>query len=158
MRSALTTIFSLLLAYMPVQGQYATPPASAPGVVDTSITQSNIATTICVPNYTATVRPPVSWTNRLKVSLMAQFHLTGAMNGYELDHRVPIEVGGAPRDARNLWMQPWPEARLKDRLETFKHRQVCAGKVTLRQSQEVFLKDFWAEYDRLAPAQGWPVR
>ena len=158
MRPALTTICALLLTYMSAQGASYYVPSNAPGVTDPAVTQANIATTICVPNYTSTVRPPVSWTNKLKVSLMVQFHMTGALNDYELDHRVPIEVGGAPRDARNLWMQPWPEARLKDRLETFKHRQVCAGKVTLRQSQEVFLKDFWAEYDRLAPAQGWPVR
>lgn len=53
---------------------------------------------------------------------MAASDCTG--KNYEIDHLIPRELGGAD-DVKNLWPQPWPQARLKDRLENFLHQQVC---------------------------------
>ena len=36
----------------------ALPPKEVPGAVDVSITQANLMNTVCVANYTSTVRPP----------------------------------------------------------------------------------------------------
>jgi hypothetical protein len=39
---------------------------------------------------------------------------------YELDHLIPLELGGDPLDPQNLWLQPWRgecNAKQKDRLE-----------------------------------------
>jgi hypothetical protein len=39
---------------------------------------------------------------------------------YELDHFVPLAIGGHPRSEDNLWLQSWVgawNARVKDRLE-----------------------------------------
>lgn len=52
----------------------------------------------------------------------------------EFDHLIPRELGGAD-DVRNLWPQPWAEARMKDRLENALHRRVCAGTISLRDAQ-----------------------
>jgi hypothetical protein len=130
---------------------FALGPASAVGVVDPTVTQDNIKATICVSGYTGTVRPPASWTDKLKVSKVAILQLPGKLSDYELDHRVPIEVGGAPRDPANLWPQPWKgdrNAHMKDRLENAVHRDVCAGRLTLAQGRAIFLGEFWDEYDR----------
>lgn len=54
---------------------------------------------------------------------------------YEFDHRIPRELGGAD-DVDNLWPQPWPDARKKDREETRLHREVCAGRLTLEDARE----------------------
>ncbi len=126
----------------------ALPPASAPGRVDSLVTQENLAKTSCGRGWARAVRPPGRYTNRLKIASMAELGLPGKPRAYEEDHRVPIEVGGDPRDPKNLWPQPWPEARLKDRLENAVRKDVCAGKLTLRQGQSIFLGDFWVEYDR----------
>lgn len=130
-------------------------PIVPPGAVNPNVTQANIHQTVCVAGWTKTIRPPASYTNKLKRKLMADQGLTGDMNQWELDHRLDLAAGGAPRDPANLWLQPWPEARLKDRLESYEHRQMCAGKITLAQVQAIFLGDFWVEYDRVAQIHGW---
>src|SRR5207249_230016 len=38
-----------------------------PGALNRNVKQRNIKKTICVPNWTDTVRPPTSYTNKLKI-------------------------------------------------------------------------------------------
>jgi hypothetical protein len=60
---------------------------------------------------------------------------------YQEDHLVPLELGGAPRDPRNLWPQPLiapltdgtlVAALEKDDLEDEYKRLVCDGSSALR--------------------------
>jgi len=37
-----------------------------PGAINLDITQGNIQQTVCVKGFTKTIRPPVSYTNKLK--------------------------------------------------------------------------------------------
>jgi hypothetical protein len=71
------------------------------------VTQANIKSTICVSGWTATVRPPASFTQALKLKLVGGRSHKAAMRLNELDHCCPLELGGAPADPRNLWLQPW---------------------------------------------------
>src|SRR5947209_1950760 len=48
-------------------------PLCTPGAIDPRVTQANIRTTICVSGYTATVRPPVSYTNALKARQIDEY-------------------------------------------------------------------------------------
>ena len=48
---------------------------------------------------------------------------------YELDHKIPLCLGG-PDKWSNLQLQPWDEARRKDHDEVRICRAVCAGKMT----------------------------
>jgi hypothetical protein len=41
--------------------------------------------------------------------------------------------------SKNLWLQAWPEAAIKDRDELRLHREVCAGRMTLEQAQHEML-------------------
>src|SRR3989442_11910403 len=43
--------------------------------------------TICVPGWTKTVRPPVTYTDSLKRKQMTERHLPGKPADYEEDHR-----------------------------------------------------------------------
>jgi hypothetical protein len=98
--------------------------ALTPGASDPNVTQANIKQTICVAGYTRTVRPPESYTEPLKLQQIASLRLPGRASDYEEDHVIPLEVGGHPRDPRNLWPEayaPSPGAREKDRVETFLH-------------------------------------
>jgi hypothetical protein len=50
-----------------------------------------------------------------------------------------VGAGGSPYDTRNLWMQPASQARRDDRLESGWHRDLCAGRLTLRAAQRAEL-------------------
>lgn len=128
------------------------PPASAPGALNPHVTQANIRETICTPGWSRTVRPSQRWSSKYKRELLRRAHLpASASRMFEADHRVPLSIGGAPLDPRNIWLQPWerPGAHEKDQLELLVHRRVCNGSMTLEQGRAVFLGDWWAAYRRL---------
>jgi hypothetical protein len=116
-------------------------PALTPGAYNSAVTQATIGTTICVSGWTATIRPSSSYTTGLKIQQIAQYGYTDTSTAsYEEDHLVPLELGGAPSDLRNLWPEPYvatlPDgrnvgARVKDLFENSLKRQVCAGTITL---------------------------
>lgn len=53
----------------------------------------------------------------------------------EYDHLISRELGGAD-DVKNLWPQPWVDAKKKDALENSLHRDVCVGTITLGDAQK----------------------
>jgi hypothetical protein len=110
-------------------------PRITPGAIDPSVTQANIQQTICVKGYTKTVRPPTNYTNKLKKYQIRQYgYLDTNPKHYEEDHFIPLNIGGAPDDQRNLWPQPknseW-DADKKDVLEFKIYKLVCSGEVPL---------------------------
>ena len=116
-----------------------------PGVRNPQVTQLNIASTICQPDWTATIRPPVSYTNKLKTQQMPPYRETGAPTLYEEDHLIPLELGGNPTDPGNLWPEPWDGTRgahTKDAEETSLKRAVCGGRLKLTDAQAQDLRDW----------------
>jgi hypothetical protein len=114
------------------------------------------ASTICRPGWAAQQRPGTSYTNAIK---RAQLQAAGVpwsqARAYELDHRIPITLGGAPRDPRNLWLQAWgrtppagwtgeTDAHGKDVLEVRLRRLVCAGALPLAAAQACIYTDWRA--------------
>ena len=112
-----------------------------PGAIDPAVTQANIAVTICHSGYTATVRPPESQTERFKFS--DAFTSYGILQGTttELDHLVPLELGGA-NDAANLWPEVGSVPNRKDQVERALNRAVCDGKVSLVVAQIAIATDW----------------
>lgn len=138
---------SLALAQRPLPD-----PALTPGAVNPVVTQETIAETICVSGWTGTVRPPAEVTHELKRELIRAYGYADRRLGhYELDHLVPLELGGAPSDPRNLWPEPresadgWTADR-KDELEFALNRLVCAGRLSLRDAQQAIATDWISAY------------
>ena len=129
-------------------------PKLTPGLTNPAVTQKNIGTTICVVGYTKTIRPPVSYTNKLKYDqLHSGYNVQGDMNmrNYEEDHLIPLEVGGHPSSKLNLFPQYYAAtygARVKDRLENKIHLLVCSGKITLKAGQAAFVPDWTVGYKK----------
>jgi len=76
---------------------------------------------------------------------MRAYGLTGTTADYEEDHLIPLEVGGDPRDPRNLWPEPRggePNAGEKDRFENYLHAQVCSGRMMLVDAQRAIATDW----------------
>ncbi len=87
----------------------------------------------------ASVRPPVSVTEPIKREQLAAYALQGQpLSTVELDHLIPLELGGAPQDVANLWVEPWngnANAHMKDAVETYLNREVCRGAMPLADAQ-----------------------
>jgi hypothetical protein len=109
--------------------------AITPGIFNRVVRQATIGQTICVSGWTKTVRPPTSYTNKLKLKQMEQYGETGLPSDYEEDHLIPLELGGAPRDPRNLWPEPHAQSRHSDPLESKLKRSVCHGAITLTKAR-----------------------
>lgn len=120
-------------------------PVCSPGALNPAVTQATIHSTICVPGWTKTVRPSTRYTNSLKAAQIKAYGYSDTkLADYEEDHVVPLEVGGAPSDPRNLWPESPPSPNAKDRVENLLHAEVCAGRVTLATAQREIAKDWTA--------------
>jgi hypothetical protein len=128
-----------------------TSPTTGPDVpadlLNPDVTQATITRTICVPGWTATIRPPAAYTGALKRRQLAAAGWPDRNPAhYEEDHQIPLELGGHPRNPANLW----PELRVqfgghaedKDRAENAGKKAVCAGRQTLALAQATMYHDW----------------
>jgi hypothetical protein len=121
-------------------------PTCTPGAYDPSVTQANIATTICHSGYTDTVRPSVTQTNKAKKTLYTDYGIaSGAVS--ELDHLVSLELGGS-NDVANLWPEVGKVPNPKDTVENDLHKAVCSGKVQLAAAQQAIAAN-WTTAERV---------
>lgn len=134
---------------------YQLPLSVTPGSLNPAVTQANIQTTICKSGFTATIRPPVSYTNKLKKQELAGTYKSfvaiygSDLGNYELDHLISLQLGGNPTDVANLWMEPYTgnNARKKDVVETALKRLVCSGKITLAVAQKAISTNWATAYN-----------
>jgi hypothetical protein len=125
-------------------------PERTPGLTNPDINQANIDDTICNPGWsTKSIRPPSSYTSKLKREQLREWRLAGQPRDYEEDHLIPLELGGNPTDPRNLWPEPYapqPGAKQKDAVENYLHHQVCDGAMTLQEAQNAIATDWYKVY------------
>ena len=115
-------------------------------VLNPAVTQATIDSTICRTGWTRTIRPPLSYTSALKRRQMTLEGLTGSPSSYEEDHRMPLELGGAPRDPTNLSPEVGRSPNPKDADETTFRELVCSGQLTLVEAQQQFVTKWLAVY------------
>ena len=113
------------------------------------MTQSDIHSTICRRGYTESVRPPESVTEPEKRASMKAYGDHGPLRDYEYDHLIPLELGGAVNDERNLWPEPGASPNPKDALEDRLRSMVCGGELTLAAARHEIARDWVAAYRRL---------
>ena len=126
-------------------------PRCTPGAADPRVTQASLSSTVCQRGYTATVRPPLSVTDPIKTERMRAYGEASVSKSYvELDHLIPLEIGGASTVA-NLWPEPRAGplgAATKDRLESALNAKVCDGSVSLADAQRAIASNWEAAYVR----------
>lgn len=108
-----------------------------PGSVRDDITVA----TLCAQGWsTDTIRPPRTETDALKTFVMRAYAIPTAQRATtELDHLVPLELGGSD-DVTNFWAEPsdlpgHTFRNLKDGVEGRLRLAVCAHRVTLAAAQ-----------------------
>jgi hypothetical protein len=127
-----------------------------PGVINKDVTQENIKDNICKAGWTATIRPTVTYTNKLKATqLVADYKKYVTTFGedlslYEEDHLISLQLGGSPTDPKNLWPEPYAGngARKKDVIETKLKRLVCSGDVKLADAQKAIATNWVLAYNK----------
>lgn len=110
------------------------------------IMSTNI-TEICVSGYSDTVRN-VSQHTRETVFIMYKLSPNQPEGSFEVDHLVPLSIGGS-NNIKNLWPQPKeprPGYKEKDVLENYYHRQVCDGKMDIREAQAIMANNWFQGY------------
>jgi hypothetical protein len=156
----------LVLAILSASGaraQSSLPDASTtPGAINPAVTQKTIGETICARGWTRMVRPPVQYTEELKRQQIRTFgYHDRRLSQYEEDHLIPLGLGGAPADPRNLWPEPrtspdgWGADR-KDELEFALNQLVCSGRLLLREAQQAIATDWIAAYRRYVGPPHYP--
>jgi hypothetical protein len=109
-----------------------------PGAIFTDVT----AKEICVPGYSKSVR---NVSEKIKNEVYSEYGITTrAVGEYEVDHLVPLELGGN-NDIANLWPEaadPRPGFHEKDKIENYLHQLVCNGELTLERAQNIIATDW----------------
>lgn len=123
-------------------------PSTTPGVLNPDVSDATKAQTVCKAGWTATVRPPTGWTDKLRDADAPAG--VDPLKG-ELDHLISIEDGGAPADPKNLWWMAYDDiygARVKDVLETKVKRLYCAGTITLDEARAALSPNWLVGYQQ----------
>ena len=127
-----------------------------PGAINPNVTQANISQTVCAKGYSKTIRPPAHLTNRLKKRQIREYgYADRNPKHYEEDHLIPLSIGGAPGDGRNLWPEPrqseWG-AEKKDQFEFVLYKMVCAQEIALVDAQREIATDWIAAWKKYVPS------
>jgi hypothetical protein len=84
----------------------------------------------------------------LKDKVYTNYGVTPDGKSYEIDHRLPLALGGADVEA-NLWPQAWIGqcgAHAKDRIEDRLWRAVCKDRsMSLADAQAILLGPYWKQ-------------
>jgi hypothetical protein len=128
--------------------------ALTPGATNAEVTQQNIHETICNPHWsTKSIRPPEDYTYRLKREQLREYGDKDMQSrDYEEDHLIPLELGGSPTDAKNLWPEPYDTsvadggAKFKDKVENYLHEEVCSDAMPLAKAQQRIATDWYRVY------------
>ena len=68
-------VLLLLVAPIAAAQTYLPDHPRTPGAINPAVTQDNLKQTVCVTGWTATIRPPMTYTTRLKVRQMRERRL-----------------------------------------------------------------------------------
>lgn len=151
MKASLTTL--MLAAVMGLAWAQEMPNSLlTPGAVNPKLTKQ----VLCASSFRT--GPYRHVTEATKRRVCAEYRIKGACpdGRYEIDHLISLELGGS-NDIGNLWPQPYlpaPGARQKDVVETWLHRQVCAGKMTLEHAQNAISTDWYVLYQQRGKSRG----
>jgi hypothetical protein len=124
-----------------------------PGAYDPAVTTA----VLCSAGYsTSSYRAPESQTETFKFSEAYPAYGVAGGTTSELDHLIPLELGGA-NDAANLWPEVGSLPNPKDHVENALHDAVCSGQVALRAAQRAIAIDWETALQRLGIGEAAPA-
>lgn len=112
-----------------------------PGAVYEAVTQRTLKTTICRPGWSKAHRRV---TQKARALVWFNYGMI-PQKGWEIDHLIPLELGGT-NQTDNLFPQRPPYAHRKDKVENSLKRRVCARRIGLRKAQFGIAMD-WRKFE-----------
>lgn len=110
---------------------------------------------LCAADFESSVKPATDWQ---KAEALSRYGLRPEKFDGALDHVVPVALGGT-NDPDNLYpfhAQGEFTAAAKQELEAKLHDLVCSGKMSVKQAQDVFKKDWTKGYKQYIQAMNAP--
>jgi hypothetical protein len=114
-------------------------PVCTPGAVNPRVVADGplYLNTICNPGWATAERkkyltPSAAARVKRRMAGLYGRYAGSSLAGYELDHLVPISVGGDPADPRNLWLEAPATWNPKDSVEAWVNAEVCHGRMSLK--------------------------
>ena len=149
------SLFAIVLFAATAQASDLPDPNLTPGATDSEVTQANIKESICKETHftwTEGHMPPRSFLDNLEKEQLKQYgYQDVSPQHYQMDHLIPLALGGNPTDIKNIWPQvlvtKW-SARRKDYLEEYLHSKVCKGAITLKDAQDQIRTDWIEAYKK----------
>ena len=118
-----------------------------------SVMAASTKALVCTSGYSASVRN-VTVATRREVFAAYGIAYPPPTGAYELDHLIPLELGGDNTPA-NLWPEAYHtragSAGVKDHLENHLHALVCSGQVNLAAAQQAIAGNWSAAAARYNP-------
>jgi hypothetical protein len=123
-------------------------------IPDPTLTPGAVRTTDVGEICSTGTRQLRHWDRARDDRIMAEYGLAaGPHPHFEVDHLVPLGIGGADDDA-NLWPEPrrsvepqW-NAERKDKLEWRMREMICAGELDVAEAQRMMAEDWVEAYGR----------
>jgi hypothetical protein len=147
---------ALALVFVGSAMAQAIPPAVVP---DPTLTPGAVRTTDLGDICSTPTRELRHWSRERDDRILVAYGLPpGPHPDYEVDHLIPLCLGGADED-KNLWPEPrrsiepeWSAER-KDDLEHRLCQMVCSGELDVREAQSEIADDWTEAYARRFHAQ-----
>jgi hypothetical protein len=129
-------------------------------VPDPTLTPGAVRTTNVALICSTGTRELRTWSRERDDFILREYGLPpGPHPQYEIDHLIPLGIGGADED-KNLWAEPrrsiepqW-NAEAKDRLEWRLRDLVCSGQLDVREAQRAISDDWTDAYRRFVHDPG----
>ena len=116
-----------------------------PGAVFPTVSKEDI----CTSGYSKKVR---AVSQKTKDEVYREYNiLVHDKEEYEVDHLIPLELGGS-NEIANLWpepAEPQPGFHQKDKVENFLHNEVCKGNLSLQEAQFKISTDWYSVYQAI---------
>jgi len=110
---------------------------------------------LCAATFDASAKPISDWQ---KNETLTRYGVRPEKFSGELEHLIPVSLGGT-NDPDNLYPfhgQGEYTLEAKQRLAAKLHELVCDGKISLKQAQEIFKKDWTKGYKQYLGAMNAP--
>lgn len=117
-----------------------------PGAVNPAVNDATRASTMCLATYGVSVRPRERVLAAEAMGSLAAYGDLANPSAFVYSFLVPLDLGGAVNDTRNLWPEPTAVVAARDHLEFKLRTHVCNGTLSVLAAQDAMALNWVSAY------------